>query len=129
MKQNQFKSLIRLVKKKGRADSIQPGKPVFYTVFNHLVADPIFNASMEIETNMFLKKNAEADIAKLENTIEKLTNINQPNKPPKEIEPRIKYLLAKVVATEKAIEGYDAKIRQAKDAISKAWNVEEEKRI
>jgi hypothetical protein len=84
---------------------------------------------MEIETNMFLKKNAEADIAKLESTIEKLTNINQPNKPPKEIEPRIKYLLAKVVATEQAIEGYDAKISQAKDAISKAWSVEEEKRI
>lgn len=113
--------LIAIVQKEGRANSIRPGKPVFYTVFHRLTSDTIFAASMEVETNMALKKQSEADIAKLEDNINKLTNINAPNRPPKEIETRIKFLLTKVASIQKLIEEYDNNIKASKDVISKAW--------
>ncbi|KAL7311152.1 mitochondrial escape protein 2 [Mucor circinelloides] len=113
--------LIIIVQKEGRANSIRPGKPVFYTVFNRLTSDTIFAASMEVESNMALKKQSEADIAKLEDNINKLTSINAPNRPPKEIEARVKFLLTKVASIQKLIEEYDGKIKAAKEVISKSW--------
>jgi hypothetical protein len=105
----------------GRAHSIRPGKPVYYTVFNRLISDTIFAASMEVESNTVLKKQSETDMAKLEDIISKLTNINNGNRPPREIENRIKFLLTKVASTQKLIEEYDANIKAAKELISKAW--------
>ncbi|OAD00271.1 hypothetical protein MUCCIDRAFT_44126, partial [Mucor lusitanicus CBS 277.49] len=113
--------LIIIVQKEGRANSIRPGKPVFYTVFNRLTSDTIFAASMEVESNMALKKQSEADIAKLEDNISKLTSISAPNRPPKEIETRVKFLLTKVASIQKLIEEYDGKIKAAKEVISKSW--------
>ncbi|KAL9553734.1 hypothetical protein MBANPS3_003159 [Mucor bainieri] len=113
--------LIIIVQKEGRANSIRPGKPVFYTVFNRLTSDTIFAASMEVESNMALKKQSEADIAKLEDNISKLTLISAPSRPPKEIETRVKFLLTKVASIQKLIEDYDSKIKAAKEVISKSW--------
>ncbi|EPB90204.1 hypothetical protein HMPREF1544_02888 [Mucor circinelloides 1006PhL] len=113
--------LIIIVQKEGRANSIRPGKPVFYTVFNRLTSDTIFAASMEVESNTALKKQSEADIAKLEDNINRLTSINAPNRPPKEIETRVKFLLTKVASIQKLIEEYDGKIKAAKEVISKSW--------
>jgi hypothetical protein len=76
---------------------------------------------MEVQSNIFLKKQAEAEMLKLENTIDKLTNINKSGKPPREIDTRIRFLLTKVVSVEKTIEEYDANIKAAKEAISKGW--------
>lgn len=70
---------------------------------------------------MALKKQSEADIAKLEDNINKLTSINAPNRPPKEIEARVKFLLTKVASIQKLIEEYDGKIKAAKEVISKSW--------
>lgn len=105
----------------GRPHAIRPGKPVFYTVFHRLVSDEVFAASMEVETNMALKKKSEADIAKLEDNINKLYNSTSPNKPPREIETRIKFLLTKLSSVEKLIEEYDSNIKTAKEVISNAW--------
>lgn len=80
---------------------------------------------MEIETNMYLKKQAEESMAKLEDTIEKLSNINQPNRPPREVDARIRYLLTKLTSVQKSIEQYDAAIKSAKEDVSKSW-VEDE---
>jgi hypothetical protein len=76
---------------------------------------------MEIESNTVLKKQSEADMTKLEDIIDKLSNINGANRPPREIETRIKFLLSKVASTQKLIEQYDANIKAAKEYISKAW--------
>lgn len=65
-------------------------------------------------------------MAKLEDNIEKLTNINHGNRPPKEIETRIKFLLGKVASTQKLIEEYDANIKAAKEYISKSWDEDTE---
>jgi prefoldin subunit 5 len=80
---------------------------------------------MEIETNMYLKKQAEENMAKLEDTTERLSNISQPNRPPREVDARIRYLLTKLTSVQKSIEQYDAAIKSAKEAVSKSW-VEDE---
>ncbi|KAI9470931.1 MAG: RNA12 protein-domain-containing protein [Benjaminiella poitrasii] len=117
--------LIVIVQKEGRPNSIRPGKPVYYTVFNRLVSDPLFAASMEVEWNMTLKKQAEETATSLENTIEKLSQINSSNRPPKEIEGRIRFLLSKLDASQKSIEEHDSNIKTAKEIISKSWIDEE----
>lgn len=94
---------------------------MYYTVFDRLVSDSVFAASMEVESNTVLKKQSEAEITKLEDQIEKLMHIYQPNKPPKEIETRVRFLLNKVVAVQKQIEQYDANIKSAKEIISTNW--------
>ncbi|OBZ89957.1 Mitochondrial escape protein 2 [Choanephora cucurbitarum] len=113
--------LIIIVQKEGRSHSIRPGKPVYYTVFDRLMADTIFNASMEIESNMALKKQSEENMAKLEDNINKLTHINAPSKLPKEIEARVQFLLTKVASCQKSIEEYDTNIKKAKEIITQAW--------
>ena len=45
-----------------------------YTAFDRLVSDKVFAATMEIETNQFLKKLAEDSIAKFEETVTSLFN-------------------------------------------------------
>ncbi|KAI8341615.1 RNA12 protein-domain-containing protein [Choanephora cucurbitarum] len=113
--------LIIIVQKEGRSHSIRPGKPVYYTVFDRLMADTIFNASMEIESNMALKKQSEENMAKLEDNINKLTHIHAPSKLPKEIEARVQFLLTKVASCQKSIEEYDHNIKRAKESITQAW--------
>lgn len=76
---------------------------------------------MEVESNMALKKQSEADMTKLEDIINRLSNISQGSRPPREIENRIKYLLTKVASVQKLIEEYDANIKAAKEMISNAW--------
>jgi hypothetical protein len=76
---------------------------------------------MEVETNMALKKKSEEDIAKLEDNINKLYASTAPNRPPREIEARIKFLLSKLSSVEKLIEEYDHNIKSAKETISKNW--------
>ncbi|KAI8968296.1 RNA12 protein-domain-containing protein [Mycotypha africana] len=116
--------LILITQKEGRPHAIKPGKPIYYTVFNRLVSDTVFAASMEIDNNMVLKKKAEQEMTKLEDTIQKLASISP--KPPKEIDERIRYLLSKLQAMEKSIEEYDANISKAKKIVSEAWVPDEE---
>lgn len=104
----------------GRPNAIRPGKPVFYTVFDRLVTDDVFSASMEIESNTYLKKSAEQTIAKLEDTIRSLSQVYN-GKPPREINTRISYLLGKVSATQKLIESYETRITEAKQLVKSAW--------
>ncbi|KAI7856021.1 RNA12 protein-domain-containing protein [Circinella umbellata] len=112
--------LITILYKDGRANSIRPGNPVMYTAFDRLVSDKVFAATMEIETNQFLKKLAEDSIAKFEETVTSLSNIYN-GRPPKEIDTRIRYLLKKIDKTQKDIELYEAKITEAKQMVITAW--------
>ncbi|KAI9274452.1 RNA12 protein-domain-containing protein [Phascolomyces articulosus] len=112
--------LITILYKDGRANAIRPGKPVMYTAFDRLVSDKVFAATMEIETNEYLKKLAEASIAKYEETVTSLSNIYN-GRPPKEIDTRIRFLLKKIDKTQKAIEVYETRIIEAKQMVVTAW--------
>ncbi|KAI9027400.1 RNA12 protein-domain-containing protein [Phycomyces nitens] len=115
--------MITIIHHDGRPYSIRPGKPVFYTAFKRLTADSVFAASMDIEYNTQLRKIAEANIAKYEDNIIALSNVYY-GRPPREINDRIRALLAKVAKTQKLIEEYEANISEAKKIISKDWQDE-----
>ncbi|KAI9497812.1 RNA12 protein-domain-containing protein [Zychaea mexicana] len=112
--------LITVLYKDGRANSVRPGKPVMYTAFDRLVSDKVFAATMEIETNQYLKKLAEDSISKFEETVTSLSNIYN-GKPPKEINNRINYLLSKIDKTQKDIETYERRITEARNMVTVAW--------
>ncbi|KAI7867395.1 RNA12 protein-domain-containing protein [Spinellus fusiger] len=112
--------MITIIQQDGHPHSIRPGKPVFYTVFSRLVSDNVFSATMEIESNTQLKKISETNIAKFEETITTLSNVYG-GRPPREIDTRIRSLLAKVAATQKLIEEYEAHISESKKIIEKDW--------
>ncbi|KAF7727906.1 mitochondrial escape protein 2 [Apophysomyces ossiformis] len=112
--------LITILLKDGRPHAIRPGKPVFYTVFNRLVSDTQFAASMEIETNTNLKKLAEQELAKYEEKILSLSQVYN-GRPPREIDARIRQLLTKVAKCQKRLEQYEANIEYAKEVVGKDW--------
>ncbi|KAI8145832.1 RNA12 protein-domain-containing protein [Fennellomyces sp. T-0311] len=112
--------IITILYKEGRANSIRPGKPVMYTAFDRLVSDKVFAATMEIETNQYLKKVAEEQMTKYEETVQSLSQIYN-GKTPREINGRISYLLKKIEKTQKDIEAYEARITDAKSLVVTAW--------
>ncbi|KAI9322119.1 RNA12 protein-domain-containing protein [Dichotomocladium elegans] len=112
--------VITIINRNGRPDSVRPGKPIMYTVFRRLVDDPMFSASMEIESHQFLKKQNEETIAHLQETVINLSQVYN-GRPPREIETRIKYLLGKIAKLQKDIEASEKHIADAQQAIIRSW--------
>lgn len=104
----------------GRPNSVRPGKPIMYTVFNRLVADTVFNASMEIESQQFLKSSTEESLAKLQESVIQLSRVYN-GKPPKEFDTRIRYLLSKIGKMQKDIETYEKSIADNKKLLVTSW--------
>jgi Mg2+ and Co2+ transporter CorA len=104
----------------GRPNSIRPGKPVYYSVFQRLLEDKVFAASMEIETNTYLKKVADEKLAKLQDQIIELSQVYN-GRPPREIDQRIRYLLGKVKTLQANVETYEKSIKENMDIISLHW--------
>ena len=91
-----------------------------YAAFDRLVSDKVFAATMEIETNQYLKKVAEDKMVKFEDTVRSLSEVYN-GKTPREISGRITYLLRKIDKTQKEIEIYEARIDEAKNLVAIAW--------
>lgn len=104
----------------GRPNSVRPGKPIMYTVFDRLVADTVFKASMEIESQQFLKSSTEESLAKLQDTVIQLSRVYN-GKPPKEFDTRIRYLLSKIGKMQKDIETYEKSIADNKKLLVTSW--------
>ncbi|CDH60396.1 rna12 protein [Lichtheimia corymbifera JMRC:FSU:9682] len=112
--------IITIFHKNGRPNSVRPGKPIMYTVFDRLVADTVFNASMEIESHQFLKSSTEESLAKLQDTVIQLSRVYN-GKPPKEFDTRIRYLLSKIGKLQKDIETYEKSIADNKKLLVTSW--------
>lgn len=91
-----------------------------YTVFDRLVADTVFKASMEIESQQFLKSSTEESLAKLQDTVIQLSRVYN-GKPPKEFDTRIRYLLSKIGKMQKDIETYEKSIADNKKLLVTSW--------
>jgi hypothetical protein len=89
-------------------------------VFQRLLEDKVFAASMEIETNTYLKKVADEKLAKLQDQIIELSQVYN-GRPPREIDQRIRYLLGKVKALQANVETYEKSIKENMDIISLHW--------
>lgn len=75
---------------------------------------------MEIETYTYMKKEATAKLAKIQDEIISLSQVYN-GKPPSEINHRIKFLLAKVKSLQAKIEEYEKNIKLNTDIVSKNW--------
>lgn len=104
----------------GWPHAIRPGKPVYQAAFARLAEEPVFAATMDLQSYNFLISATKDDIKGYE---EEINNLSTPfsGRPPREVEGRIQYLLKKLADGQKAIEGYEAEVKKAKDIISNQW--------
>jgi len=112
--------LITVVHKDGWPYAIRPGKPVYQAAFARLAEEPVFAATMDLQSYNFLISAAKDEIKGFE---EEINNLSAPfgGRPPREVEGRLRHLLKKLADNQKAIESYEAEVKKAKDIISNQW--------
>jgi hypothetical protein len=99
----------------GRPDVIKPGRPVFTTAFALLVGDKVFNAKMELGRLLFLASGEKKTIDTAEEELVRLKQL--PPIQAREIEPRIRYLLAKVQASQRRIDLLETEMTKVKKVL------------
>ncbi|KAH7877865.1 exonuclease [Lentinula edodes] len=115
--------LITIATRDGLPTIIRPGKPVYRWVFERLVNDPIFRATQEIEFNNRLVSIAETTIQSCEEELLKLVEIGK-NGPSTWLteDPssrRSRYLLKKMMESERKLEALERKNAELKKTLSK----------
>ena len=101
----------------GRPALIKPGRPVFSSAFALLAGDKVFSAKMELGRLTFLSGVEKKNIEKAEEELARLKEL--PAGQIKEIEPRIRYLLKKIQASQRNIEQFDFEMGVVKDVLKK----------
>ncbi|MCJ1475019.1 mitochondrial escape protein 2 [Lambiella insularis] len=96
--------LISIVSTNGRPYSIKPGKPVYQAAFKLLTEDHVLKARLDLAILSELTKVETQSIDKYEAELNLLANLP---KQPGELAPRIKWLLAKLHASQAKIEKYE----------------------
>ncbi|MCJ1387162.1 mitochondrial escape protein 2 [Xylographa bjoerkii] len=96
--------LITIVSTNGRPYSIKPGKPVYQAAFKLLTEDHVLKARLDLAILSELTKIETQSIDKYEAELNLLANLP---KQPGELAPRIKWLLAKLHASQAKIEKYE----------------------
>ncbi|KAF8952689.1 mitochondrial escape protein 2 [Entomortierella lignicola] len=117
--------LISILHKNGRPFSVRPGKPIYTAAFQDIMADIGFSAIMEIESASCLHKEEMANVAKWEAELKDLTSLLKNDgswmfgggRVPKEIDTRVKWLLAKLAKSHAKIEKLEKDIAAAGKAI------------
>jgi len=99
----------------GRPAIIKPGRPVFSAAFALLAGDRVFNAKMELGRLTVLAAEEKKNIEKAEEELERLKEL--PAGQIKEIEPRIRYLLKKIQASQRNIEVFDGEMGRVKEIL------------
>lgn len=97
--------LISIVSTNGRPYSIKPGKPVYQAAFKLLTKDHVLKARLDLAILSELTKVETQSIDKYEAELNLLAKLP---KQPGELAPRIKWLLAKLHASQAKIEKYEA---------------------
>ena len=101
----------------GRPALVKPGRPVFSAAFALLAGDKVFSAKMELGRLTFLSAEEKKNIEKSEEELARLKEL--PAGQIKEIEPRIRYLLTKIQASQRSIEQFDYEMGIVKEVLKK----------
>lgn len=96
--------LITILSSNGRPHSIKPGKPVYLPAFKRLSEDRVLSSSLDLAMMSEAIKGENASIDKYENELRLLGGLP---KQPVELTPRIKWLLAKVAASQARVESLE----------------------
>ena len=96
--------LISISSQNGRPRSVKPGKPVYGAAFRYLTEDGVLTSRMDLSVIAELLKTENANLAKYEAELRTLAEL--PGQP-RELVPRIKWLLGKAAAAQASVEGYE----------------------
>lgn len=110
--------MISIVSANGRPVSIKPGKPVYRAAFQYLTEDRVLSARMDLEVLTAAIKSAGADIDKYEQELSALGSLP---KQPREIGPRVKYLLDKLMASQMKVEQMEKESGVLKKILSQEY--------
>lgn len=106
--------LITIQSSNGRPSSIKPGKPIYWAAFQKLTEDKVLKAKFDLSGLNEQMKGENANIDKWENELRLLGEL--PGRP-MEISGRVKWLLGKVDASQKKIEGFEARQAELKKVL------------
>ncbi|KAG0001952.1 mitochondrial escape protein 2 [Entomortierella chlamydospora] len=118
--------LISIVHKNGRPFAVRPGKPIYTAAFQNILEDVGFCAVMEIESTSRLQKEEMANVAKWEAELKDLASLLKNDgswmfgggRVPKEVDTRVKWLMAKLADSHAKIEKYEQDISAARKTIA-----------
>ncbi|KAI0884677.1 RNA12 protein-domain-containing protein [Annulohypoxylon maeteangense] len=106
--------LITVRSANGRPGCIMPGKPVYQAAFRQLVQDKALAAKMDLAVLTELVKVESKTIDKVEGELALLGALP---KQPRETGPRVQYLLSKLEAAQRRIEGFEREIGALKKVL------------
>lgn len=104
----------------GRPYAIRAGRPIYRAAFQRLVNDAGLSAKMEINILTTLTKAETDSIQRLETELMNISAINAYSKK-QELYERAQYLMKKIQKSQALIDGYEAKITEMKDVLSKNY--------
>ncbi|KAK4187586.1 RNA12 protein-domain-containing protein [Podospora australis] len=107
--------LITVKSQHGRPATIRAGKPVYLAAFARLLEDPVVKARMDLALLTELAKIEAKNIDKAEQELGLLAGL--PNAPT-QAAPRVNYLLAKLQASQKKIEGFEKEMGNLKKTLA-----------
>ena len=110
--------LISIVSNNGRPSAVKPGRPVFAAAFKNLLSDKVLTAKLDLITLTALMKEESESIAKAEDELQKLASLPGP---PGELTDRVKWLLAKVRASQLKIQGWEREQGTLKAVLNKDY--------
>lgn len=97
--------LIAIASVNGSPETVKPGKPVYRAVFKRLTQNTTLNSRMDLDIFSHLIRMENKSIAKYEEELQLLGSLP---KQPRELTPRIQWLLQKVYSSQDKISKYEA---------------------
>ena len=96
--------MITIEVQHGRPYAIRPGKPVFLSAFRHLTSDTVLKSRLDLA---ILTESIKIENSTIEKCEGELRLLGELPKQPYQLTPRVNYLLTKIDASQKKIEGYE----------------------
>ena len=110
--------LITILSSNGRPHSIKPGKPVYLPAFKRLSQDRVLSSRLDLTMLSEAIKSENASIDKCENELRLLAGLP---KQPAELIPRIRWLLAKVAASQARVESLERESVKLKKVLQEEY--------
>jgi hypothetical protein len=106
--------LITIKTYKGRPQTIQAGKPVYQAAFKLLTEDRVLKSRLDLAILTELTKIESKSIDKYENELNMLGSLP---KQPREVAPRVQFLLGKLAASQAKIQAWEKEMATLKTVL------------
>ena len=106
--------LISISTLNGRPSIIKPGKPVYNAGFKQLIADNVLRSRLDLRILTQLTSMENANIGNYERELQLLGSMPQG---PREVEPRAKWLLSKLMISQQKVEKYEEEMAALKEIL------------